>query len=209
MALALLMGCVPAGRAEIIDRLAVSVGNAVITESEIDVEIRMASFLNGEQPDFTPASRRKAADRLVEQKLIRREVQLSRYPAPAKSEIEPMLKRTVAGFPDPAAFRAALEKYGITEQELLAHLAWQMTFLRFIDVRFRPGIQVTDQEIQDYYNKVLLPAARNPGEKVTLEAARDKIEEILTAQRVDRDLNQWLRGARQRARVEYREDAFQ
>src|SRR5262249_49424474 len=60
-----------AGRAEIIDRVAVVVGNRVITESEILREVRLTAFLNGAPLDFSAASKRKTAERLVEQRLIR------------------------------------------------------------------------------------------------------------------------------------------
>src|SRR6476660_4088835 len=52
-------------RAEIIDRIAVVVGNRVITESEILREIRLTALLNDEPLDFSAVSKRKTADRLV------------------------------------------------------------------------------------------------------------------------------------------------
>ncbi|MGA8577407.1 MAG: hypothetical protein WB579_01900, partial [Bryobacteraceae bacterium] len=60
--------------ATIIDRIAVSVGNRVITTVDIDRAIRVPAFLNGQQPDFSAASKRAAAERLVEQTLVRREL---------------------------------------------------------------------------------------------------------------------------------------
>ena len=39
-------------QAVIIDRVAVSVGNRVITESDIVREIRVTAFLNGAEPDL-------------------------------------------------------------------------------------------------------------------------------------------------------------
>jgi hypothetical protein len=63
--------------AEIIDRIAVTVEKQVITESEIWRQIRITAFLNGEEPDFSSAAKRTMADRLVEQVLIRRELETS------------------------------------------------------------------------------------------------------------------------------------
>jgi len=54
--------------AEIIDRIAVSVGNQAVTTSDIDREIRVTALLNRSQPDFSPAARRATADRMVEQR---------------------------------------------------------------------------------------------------------------------------------------------
>ena len=81
VALTLLLACI-AG-AEIIDRVAVTVDKRVITESEIVRQIRITAFLNNEQPDFSASSKRVTADRLVEQVLIRRELESTRYSAPA------------------------------------------------------------------------------------------------------------------------------
>jgi hypothetical protein len=186
--------------AEIIDRIAVSVGNTVITASDLDREIRITSFLNGTQPDFTPVNKRATAERLIEQKLIRREIELSRYPVPDASAVGPLSENSRR----PA-------DYGITEQEVKDALLWQLTLLRFVEVRFRPGIQVSDQEIQDYFEKTVKPAAQaaHPGETVVLADYRDQIEEALAGQRADRDLDTWLSDTRKRMEIVFHEEVFQ
>ncbi len=80
----LLVGIIVAGNPEVIDRIAVSVGYQAITESEIELAIRITSFINGDKPDLSPQSRRKAAERLADQMLIRNEMKLSRYPMPPR-----------------------------------------------------------------------------------------------------------------------------
>src|ERR1035438_8233584 len=44
-------------------------------------------------------------------------------------------------------------EYGVTEPELKTRLLWQLTLVRFIDVRFRPGIQIGDDDIRNYFNE--------------------------------------------------------
>src|SRR5262245_7837713 len=81
---------------EVIDRIAVSVNNRVITESEILRQIRITAFMNGEKPDFSAENKRRTADRLVEQALIRHEIETSRYitvPASSKAQYEQMRQR--------------------------------------------------------------------------------------------------------------------
>src|SRR5262249_48275559 len=68
--------------ADLIDRIAVSVGNRVITRSDIERQIRVIAFQNGVQPDFSSANRHAVANKMIEQKLIQRELESSRYPAP-------------------------------------------------------------------------------------------------------------------------------
>ena len=108
-------------------------------------------------------------------------------------------------------FRRALTEYGITEQDVKDELLWQLTLLRFIEVRFRPGVQATDQDIRDYFEKVVKPTAEaaHPGEPVTLDDYRDKIEETLTGQRADRELDNWLKETRKRTETVFHEELFQ
>ena len=198
--------------ADIIDRIAVSVGNRVIAASDLDREIRVASFLDGVQPDFSPAAKRATADRMIEQKLILRELETSRYPMPDASEVEPVLADfREEHYQDDAEYRRALAERGITEQDVKDELLWQRTLLQLHrGVRFRPAVQVSDQEIQDYFDKVVAPAARaaHPGEPVVLEDYRDQIEGTLTGKRVDKELDTWLKEARKRNQIVVHEDAL-
>jgi hypothetical protein len=208
--IAMALGGAACLRAEIIDRIAVSVGNRVITNAQIEREARITAFLNNEPPDLSAAGRRKTADRLVEQLLVRRELEAARYPAVPQSDADPMLKEITARYKTAAEFRGALAQHGIAETELREHLLWQVSFLRFIDIRFRPGVQVSDQEVRDYFDKTIRPAAAgaDPKHAPTLDEYRDRIEETLTGQRVDQDLDRWLEAARRRTPVEYRQGAF-
>jgi hypothetical protein len=198
-------------RGEIIDRIAVTLDNQVITESEVLREIRLTTFQNGDALDFSPQAKRKAADRLVEQKLIRKEIEDGHYSVPSSNEVEPMLKETqIARFENVEEYRRALTKYGISEEDLKAHLLWQATLLRFVDVRFRPAIQISDEEIQKYFNQELPQLEKEAGRdrKISFDDLRDKIEETLTDERIDQQMDEWLKETRKRVRVEYRPEVF-
>lgn len=197
---------------EIIDRVAVTVDRMVITESDIVNQMRITAFLNAEAFDPTPAAKREAATRVVEQVLIRREMEISRYAAPELSDTEPLLDRIRQDrFPGGDGYSQALGQYGIREQELRENLLLQLTMLRFVEYRFRPGIAVPDEEVSDYYEQKLLPDWRGRSSEAPpdLEDAREQIEEILIGERVNRALDQWLRQAAQQARIQYREVVFQ
>src|SRR5262245_28201832 len=97
-------------RAEIIDRVAVVVGNRVITESEILREIRLTAFLNGEPLDFSAGVRRKTAERLVEQRLIRNEMESNLYPIPAADTVEQMAKDVESRFPSRGQYEQELQR---------------------------------------------------------------------------------------------------
>ncbi len=198
--------------AEIIDRVAVTVDKIVITESDILDQIRIAALLNGTPPDTSPTARKKAASRLVEQILIRREMEITRYPAPAASEVKPVLEKLKKDhFNGEGSYRKALERYGVSESDLRENLLLQLTVLRFIQYRFRPGIAIDDKAIRSYYEQEFLPAWKRRSSEAppSLEDSRDKIEEILIARRVDKALDRWLKQAATRARIQYHKEAFQ
>ena len=199
--------CCLSADAVIIDRIAVIVGNTVIKDSDIDRDIRLTAFLNGDKLDFSEVERRKSAQRLIDQTLIRREIQMAHYPPPSPAEVQKLLeqmKQQRSG--------ASPAEYGITEQEIEGRIRWQMAVLHFIDERFRPGVLITDQETQDYY-RAHASGFRDPktGKPLALDDddVRDQIQDILAAPQVDRQFNDWLKDARERAKVEYREAALE
>jgi hypothetical protein len=192
--------------ADIIDRIAIIVGKQVITESQIDQEIRITAFLNREKPDVSAAAKKQAASRLIEQGLVKREMDLSHYPLPQASEASAALAGVKATYPSQADFAAALESYDISEADLTQRLLWQFTLLRFIDYRFRPGIQIPDADVQTYYRQQVAGWEQQGVKPIpTLEDSRDQIEEILTQKRIDQALDQWLADARKQAAVTYRD----
>ena len=197
-------------RAEIIDRVAVVVGNSVITESEILREIRLTALLNGEPLDFGPASKRKTAERLVEQRLIRNEINVSLYPAPAPDALELMTKEVRERFGSQERYRQELQRTGVTEDDLKAHLQRTVATLRFLDFRFRPGMQITEEEIRKYFDEQLAPQLRkgNPGGKFSLGDYRGQVEDALIAERVDKASDLWLKEAREHTRIEFRASVF-
>src|SRR3954465_12499103 len=81
----------PSLPAAVVDRVAVVVGNTVITETEVLQEARLEAFLNGAPLDLGPAARRAAAERLVDQQLVRNEMRIGAYPQPTATEIDDML----------------------------------------------------------------------------------------------------------------------
>jgi hypothetical protein len=199
-------------RAEIVDRIAVSVDNDVVTTSDIDREIRVTAFQNGKPPDFSPAARRAAADRLVEQQLIRRELETRRYPMPTAADAASDVEKFIhTRFKDAADYNRALAAAGLAAQDVSGQFLWERALLDFVDARFRLGVQVTDQQVQDYFDKVVKPAAEaaHPGAAVSLEDYRAQIEQTLAGPLVDRQLDDWLKQVRQRANIVYHDEAFQ
>ncbi len=60
--------------AVVLDRVAVVVGNRAVKTSDIERDLRASELLNSQPLDVSTEARKKAAQRLVEQELIRQEI---------------------------------------------------------------------------------------------------------------------------------------
>jgi hypothetical protein len=195
---------------EIIDRIAISVGNQVITESQIDEEIRLTAFLNQEKLDLDSAERKRAGARLIEQTLIRREMEFSHYPLPPLSDAAQSLETLKTRYKTEAEYQHELDAYGITDEGLKGRLWWQATFLRFIDYRFRPGIQIPDADVQAYYQQQLDKWKQDGIQPLpSLADVRASIEQNLTEERIDQELDRWLADTRTQVAIRFHDEALQ
>jgi hypothetical protein len=196
--------------ATIIDRIAIVVRDGIIKDSDIDRDIRVVDFLNQEKLTFDDNARRTAANRLIDQSLIQREIQVGEYRTAIDADAEHLLEKTQKErHQSPALFATALNNYGLTREQLKGYLRWQLTVLRFIDERFGPSIQVTDEEVQQYYRDHASEfRSASTGQTRTLDDARQDIRNTLTEQRVNKQFEAWLQARRKSANIEYREESL-
>ena len=200
------------GRAEIIDRIAVTVGDRVITESEMLLQMRLADFLNGDPVDLSAAQKRLAAERLIAQTLIRREMDLGGYTAPNLPETDAVLTtlRKEPRLDTAEKFASELARYQIAEEDVRQQLLWQLTLLRFVEYRFRPGLAISEQDLKEYYEKQFVPRWK----KLTAEPppsfddSREEVEKAVGDHLLDDALERWLKQARAQSRIRFREEVF-
>jgi hypothetical protein len=182
--------------AAVVDRIAVTVGNRVITTSDIEIRLRLSAFQNGETPDLSLAARRTAAQRLIDQRLIEKEMELGRYPrldAVERSRLIPAFAaESFKGSTE--ALDRALTEAQLTRQDLEEDLARQSELLTFLNLRFRPAVQVSDADVERFYHE-------QPEPGVSLEEARPGIEQRIAADRADQELEAWLADQRKRTRI--------
>ena len=187
--------------AVIVDRIAVIVGKRVVKASDVERDLRVTHLLNNEPLDLSAGTRRKAAERLIDQELVRQEIMNGGYSDPSEQDVTTFLEQLTRDRfnGSEAGFREAMTRYGLSEEQLKRHLLWQLTVLRFIDERFRPGVLVTDQDVSAYYQA-------HPAERQKLSEAQ--VREILEGDRVNQIFEEWLAQARRRSRIEYREPSL-
>jgi len=191
-------------RPEIVDRIAVIVNRAIITESDIARRIRVEAFLLGKPADFSEDRRRITIDQLINLALLRREMEVGQFAEPAPSSVEEMLdEERRERFPDAAEYRGQLEKAGLKDEDLKEYFHAQLVTERFSVFRFQPGISISDADVGSYYKSTFLAAAGKNGdqEPPSLEEVRDRIIVILTQERITTALFRWLDEARRQARI--------
>jgi hypothetical protein len=135
----------------IVDRIAITVGPRVITASEIDLRIRLTAFENGVEPVFDSAARKLAAEQLIDQKLVEREMDIGHYPRTGTGPLASDPRTS-----DPVALSRALLLRGLTVADLQEDLARQAGLLNFLSLRFRPaGIDGnrTDAEMEAWLSE--------------------------------------------------------
>ena len=192
-----------------LDRLVEVVNEDVILESDLDEERRLAAF----QP-FRDASannsREQLLDRLINRTLILQQARLQPEDEVTDQQVDEQLSALRKEIPackqynceTDAGWQKFVADQGFTMEELRHFWHERMEVLRFIEVRFRSGIHIEDNEIRDYYEKTLLPQyARANATAPKLETISPRIQEILLQQRVSSLLQDWLKSLRAQGTV--------
>jgi hypothetical protein len=181
---------------EIVDRVAIRIGYQPITELQIDAELRVTALLNHKPIERNANSRHNAADRLIQQFLIEREMQISRYPRPSTTEVAGYFHQVEEDFGDSSHLDAALRSDSLDRATLLQHLAVQLAVLRFIETRFRPEVSISDSDVRAF-------------QRQHAGADEQSVRQEMTEKRVDEALSAWLEEARKRFVIVYLDKSLQ
>jgi hypothetical protein len=143
--------------------------------------------------------------------LVAREMHLSRYPAPSVQEVDQYLTEIRNDFGTEAAYEQSLRNYQVSEAVLKRHLAGQLATLSFIELRFRPNLDVPEAEIQSSYSREISDwNVQHPNvPKPSYEAARPAILKMLTEQHTNDILDTWLEEARKQVNIIYLDKSLQ
>jgi peptidyl-prolyl cis-trans isomerase SurA len=201
-------GSETAGPGVVLDRLIAVVNGDTILESDVDEERRFEEI----QPyraeaDFTRA---KIIERLIDRALILQQSALQPEDAVTDKELDAQLATLRRDIPackqdhceTDDGWKKFLGDHGFTEEEFSSRWRQRMQLLKFIDVRFRNGIRIKDEEIQTYYEKTMLPEyAKRNVKPPPLDVIKQRIEEVLLQQEVGALLEDWLKSLRAQGSV--------
>jgi hypothetical protein len=192
-----------------LDRLVAVVNEDVILESDVDEEIRLGAF----QPLLDPSrnnSHQQVVERLINRALILQQAKLQPEDAVTDQDVEEQfdsLRKVIPACKEyhcetDEGWKRYVTAQGFTLDELTNLWRQRMETLRFIEERFRSGVEISQEEIREYYEKTLLPQyAEKHAAPPPLETISNRIQEILLQQRVTSLLEDWLKSLRAQGTV--------
>jgi hypothetical protein len=201
----------PVYAGDVLDRIVATVNNHIILQSEWQDAIRYEAFLSGRPLDQVNAEDRKAAlDRLIDQELLREQMRSSDFPHASSEVVNNRLQEIRKQYRDTdtdAGWKAAMSRYGLTEDEVRRRVALQQDLLGLVDARLRPNVIIDSKSIESYYNQELLPQLRQSGsQQIPLAEVTPKIKELLTQQKMNQMLVAWLHDLRSGSRISTQAD---
>jgi peptidyl-prolyl cis-trans isomerase SurA len=195
----------------VLDSVVAVVNRHPILASDIDEEMRL-SVLDPSRTGQGVLTRHRALELLISRTLIHEQIQREEVQATELTaddvnarllEIRKELPACVhQNCSTEAGWNAFLAAHDLTPEQVDGYFRNRLEILRFIEQRFRPGIHISPQDIEDYYRNTLLPQYA-PGETVPpLEQVSPRIEEILLQQHVNVLFDEWLTNLRKQGDIE-------
>jgi len=180
-----------------VDRIVARVDEEIILQSDVEQLERYQTLVDGK-----PESREKILERLIDQWIVRKEAEASRFPTASDADVERGLQRLRRSFAKNEDFDAQREKAGLTEADVKQIVTAQAFLSNYLDSRFRPVVQVDEKAIRDFYDNVLIPRAKARGqEPPSFDNARDVIQEVLIQRGINEQADKWLEESRARLHV--------
>src|SRR5579864_9742307 len=140
---------------EVIDRIVARVENDIILLSEVRGLSEYQQFVEGKAE-----STAQILDRLIDQWIVRNEADTARFPHPSELEIAHGVEHLQASFASPEEYQARKIQSGLTDKEIERMLAQQLYLSNYLDSRFRPAVQVNAKQVEDFYQRAVLPRAK-------------------------------------------------
>ena len=197
-AVALLIMAAPAPAQEVVDRIVARVDSDVILLSDVRALSRYQLFV-----DWKSESDAEIRDRLVDQWIVRNEAKAALFPQPSNEDVERSLERLKRTFSSPEVFEERKKQSALTDADIERMLRAQLYLSNYLDSRFRASIQIDENQIEEFYEKRIVPRAESRGLKPpTLDEARAFIQEALVQRAINVQSERWLKESRARLRVE-------
>jgi hypothetical protein len=192
----------PAASAEIVDRIAATVNDSAIPESEV----RRAMLVSAMQPaagESRDAFRARVIDALIDQHLEYQDAVRFGPAAPDAAEVTAALEKLRENLkkegkdPDAEFARA-----GMTVEDVRSSLERQLVIAKYLRERFAPLAYADEAQARDEYEKTYVPERRAAGQPVEpFEAVAEQMRSRQSVRACDEEVAKGLKDLRQRSRI--------
>jgi peptidyl-prolyl cis-trans isomerase SurA len=209
LALGLLVGVLtlPRSRAgEVIDRIVATVNGHIILQSDWNDALRYEALMSGRTPgQFSDEDRRAVLDRLIDQELLAEQMNSASFQHASETEAAAQVADARKQYPEAATdegWQQLLDRFGLTEKALTAHVQQQIDLMRLVDAHLRPNVQIDSKSVEAYYRDKFVPELKQTGgQDVPLADVSAKIRELLTQEKVNELMVSWLQTLRSESKV--------
>jgi hypothetical protein len=201
----------PTGSPAVLDRVEAVVNNHAILSSDIADELKL-SVLDPNNAGRGVLTPQQALQQLISRTMIQQQIREEDVQAsePSPKDVQDRLTEIRKELPacirqncaSDAGWTAFLAKNGLTQMQVENYLQLRLQILGFIENRFRQGIRISQEEIETYYQKTLVPQYAKGEAVPALTAVSPRIEEILLQQQVNLLFGSWLDNLRKQGDVE-------
>jgi len=190
------------GGGEILDRIAATVNDVAIAESEVRRAMAVSALKPepGESPD---AFRSRVLEALIDERLEYDDALRFGPAVPDAAEVEAAVKKlrerlAKEGKNPDSEFAAA----GLTPQEVRAMVERQLIIERYLQERFRPIALADEDRAREEYEKFYVPERKAAGLSVppfetVSEEMRSRSQQRVFAEEVEK----WMKDLREKARI--------
>lgn len=201
-----------------LDHVVAVINGEVLLESDVEEEMHFAA-LEPFQVNAGRDTRQSAMRRLVNRALITQQMKEQQQfnINISDADVEKSLQELRSHLPQcakydcktAAGWEAFLAANDSTGEEVNAYWKQRLTILRFIDLRFRAGIRISQEDIAEYYAKSVVPAfARQQETAPPLKDVSSRIQEVLLQEQVNGLLQDWLKSLRSEGGVQILDPAY-
>jgi hypothetical protein len=202
----------------VLDRVVAAINGDVLLQSDVDEEMRFA-VLEPFQENAGKDTRQNAMSRLINRTLILQQMKEQQQfnINISDADVEKALQDLRAHLPQcgkydcatDAGWKAFLAANDLSSDEVTAYWKQRLAILRFIDLRFRAGIRISQESVADYYAKSVVPTfARQHETAPPLKNVSARIQEVLLQQQVNGLLQDWLKSLRDEGNVRILDPAY-
>jgi hypothetical protein len=183
---------------EALDQIAARVEHDIILLSEVRTLSRYQLLVDGKSESDSAI-----LDRLIDQWIVRNEADTARFPHPADVEIAHGVEHLETSFGSAEEYQTRKKQSGLTDKDIQRMVGQQLYLSNYLDSRFRPAVQVSAKQVEDFYQQAVVPRAKARNQAPpALDASREYIQEALLQRGINEQADIWLKESRSRLHIE-------